>query len=360
MGNQHHNDITHEEQGQVQPQAPTQSQAADKDASPLLSRRAFIKLAVAGGIVASGAGYVAAENNLLRETSYTFSFPQLSDDHDGLMLCHLSDIHNAYHFGSDADAPLIRMISAKQPQAIVITGDLMDKRDPNIQGAQQFIRTLTQIAPVYYVTGNHEKHPYKRDYSLIDLYKDDLIAAGITYLDNQVTEFPGVPEIALVGIEDPFNVSAFKQVQREHPHQDPLRVDKTVDGGYYGMTPDTAWYDLLNNLCATARKQAPHTILLSHRPERFHAYVHEGVDLALTGHTHAGQVRAPFVGALFAPNQGFFPQYDYGVFQEVSPKYQKPCSMVISAGIGSSIIPLRTCNRPEVVFISLCKTKESM
>lgn len=102
----------------------------------------------------------------------------------------------------------------------------------------------------------------------------------------------------------------------------------------------------------TALDRLPHgggdfTILLSHRPELFHLYADHEVDLALTGHAHGGQFRLPFIGGLVAPNQGLFPKYTSGVFSEGRTK------MVVSRGLGNSIIPFRINNRPEIVVIRL-------
>ena len=90
-----------------------------------------------------------------------------------------------------------------------------------------------------------------------------------------------------------------------------------------------------------------YTILLSHRPELFDLYVDTGMDLVFSGHTHGGQFRLPFIGGLVAPNQGFFPEYDAGLFSEGST------TMIVSRGVGNSIIPIRFNNRPEIVVAEL-------
>ena len=88
-------------------------------------------------------------------------------------------------------------------------------------------------------------------------------------------------------------------------------------------------------------------ILLSHRPELFAEYVSEEVDLVLSGHAHGGQFRLPFIGGVIAPDQGLFPKYDAG-------KYSKNhTTMIVSRGIGNSIIPVRINNRPEIVIVEL-------
>lgn len=90
-----------------------------------------------------------------------------------------------------------------------------------------------------------------------------------------------------------------------------------------------------------------YTVLLSHRPELFDIYVEGGVDLVLTGHAHGGQFRLPVIGGVVAPGQGVFPKYDAGLYTEGST------NMVVSRGLGNSVIPFRVNNRPEIVVVEL-------
>lgn len=102
-----------------------------------------------------------------------------------------------------------------------------------------------------------------------------------------------------------------------------------------------------SNLDELTSRDDTYTILLSHRPELFISYVESGVDLVLSGHAHGGQFRLPFVGGLMAPNQGLFPEYDAGLY------IKENTHMIVSRGIGNSILPFRVNNRPEVILIVL-------
>lgn len=102
-----------------------------------------------------------------------------------------------------------------------------------------------------------------------------------------------------------------------------------------------------DKLEALMNKEDGYTILLSHRPELFEIYADHGVNLVLSGHAHGGQFRLPFAGGLVAPNQGLFPEYDAGQYMD-----HNTC-MIVSRGVGNSIIPIRYNNRPEVVLIEL-------
>ena len=89
-----------------------------------------------------------------------------------------------------------------------------------------------------------------------------------------------------------------------------------------------------------------YTILLSHRPELFDTYVSENINLIFSGHAHCGQIRIPFVGGIVAPNQGLFPKYTSGKYEENNT------TMIVSRGIGNSIIPFRINNRPELIVVN--------
>ena len=200
---------------------------------------------------------------------------------------------------------------------IVITGDLIDSRHTDIEIALEFARHAIKLAPVYYVSGNHEARV--REYE--DL-KMGLAEAGVIVLEDQKVQITREGEsISILGIDDP-------SFQEDYLF------------GYAASVTSSALSELQN-------ESKGYTVLLAHRPELFETYVDAGVDLVFSGHAHGGQFRLPFVGGLVAPNQGFFPGYDAGLFSEGST------NMIVSRGVGNSIIPIRFNNRPEIVVAEL-------
>ena len=258
--------------------------------------------------------WTAWGNTALELNTYTICSPELPDAFDGYRIAQVSDLHNA-EFG-DGNQRLLDMLREAEPDMIVITGDLIDSRKTVLAVALVFAEEAAQIAPCYYVPGNHEARV-----SEYPELKTGLEAAGVTVLDDaQVKIETSGESITVIGVNDP----SF--------HADYLTGDAAVIDG---------------KLSELAVEDTGFTILLSHRPELFDTYVAHDMDLVLTGHAHGGQFRLPLIGGLVAPNQGLFPKYDAGLYSEGDT------NMIVSRGLGNSIIPFRFNNRPEVVLIEL-------
>lgn len=258
--------------------------------------------------------WAAWGNAALELNTYTISSRGLPDAFDGYRIAQVSDLHNA-EFG-DGNQRLLDMLREAEPDMIAITGDLIDSRKTNIAVALAFAEEAVRIAPCYYVSGNHEARvPEYRE------LKAGLEAAGVTVLDDARVEIEIFGKsITVIGVNDP----SF--------HADYLTSDAAV---------------MDRKLSELSSEDASFTILLSHRPELFDTYAAHDMDLVLTGHAHGGQFRLPLIGGLIAPNQGLFPKYDDGLYSEGNT------NMIVSRGLGNSIIPFRFNNRPEVVLIEL-------
>ena len=259
--------------------------------------------------------WTAWGNTALELNTYTVSSNELPDAFDGYRIAHISDLHNA-ELG-DSNEKLLSMLREAEPDIIAITGDLIDSRNTNIEVALAFAEEAMKIAPCYYVTGNHEARV-----SEYDELKAGLEAAGVVVLENERTEIELSGEaITILGVDDPSFNTDYLFGDSASVVSNTLAEISTVDDGF--------------------------TVLLSHRPELFDTYVACGMDLTLSGHAHGGQFRLPFVGGLVAPNQGLFPKYDSGLYTSGST------NMIVSRGIGNSLLPFRFNNRPEVILIEL-------
>lgn len=258
--------------------------------------------------------WAAWRNAALELNTYTISSRGLPDAFDGYRIAQVSDLHNA-EFG-DGNQRLLDMLREAEPDMIAITGDLIDSRKTNIAVALAFAEEAVRIAPCYYVSGNHEARvPEYRE------LKAGLEAAGVTVLDDARVEIEiSGKSITIIGVNDPSFLADY-------------------------LTSDAAVMD--RKLSELSSEDASFTILLSHRPELFDTYAAHDMDLVLTGHAHGGQFRLPLIGGLIAPNQGLFPKYDDGLYSEGNT------NMIVSRGLGNSIIPFRFNNRPEVVLIEL-------
>lgn len=255
-------------------------------------------------------------NKALMVDAVTISSSRIPAAFSGFRIAQVSDLHNA-EFGKN-NVELLKLLSESRPDIIVITGDLIDAQRTDVGIAICFAQESVRIASTYYVTGNHEAASPQ-----YDTLKAGLKAAGVTVLEDEAVYLErGGGTIALIGLADP---------------------DFTVKGDMFGEAPAMVSTKLGNLI----DDESGYTVLLSHRPELFETYVDCGVDLVLSSHAHGGQFRLPFIGGLVAPNQGLFPKYDAGLYADGST------NMVVSRGIGNSIIPFRFNNRPEIVLVEL-------
>lgn len=269
------------------------------------NRKKYIKSAIVLLIVITLLLFCNFQNKHLETTHYTYEAEQLGVDLDGYRIVQISDLHNA-KFGKN-NQKLVDRIRECAPDMIVLTGDLVDSNHTNVDRAVQFVNEIVKICPVYYVTGNHE---YWLDTSEYEKLMDGLVSAGVVILDNQVVEISrGDAKFRLVGLDD----------------------KSLADGTLEALLSD----------------EKELTVVLAHEPQYFVRYAGTGVDLVLSGHAHGGQFRLPFVGGIVAPDQGFLPEYTAGEY------YMNGTEMIVSRGLGNSVIPVRLFNYPEIVCVEL-------
>lgn len=248
----------------------------------------------------------------LEVTRLKLGFEELPAGFDGFRIVQLSDLHGS-RFGEN-NARLLEAVAAEGPDIIALTGDFLDEGETEreLPELEALVRELSAIAPVYFVSGNH-------DWASGEAYTlfETLEAAGAVCLRNEHLRLErGGDSIVLAGVDDP-------------------------NGPAEMAEPD--------EFVASLRQEAPDSfvLLLAHRAYWAERYPELDVDLILCGHTHGGIVRLPFVGGLAASNMGLFPEYDAGLFE--LPSY----TLFISRGLGNSVPLPRFLNTPEVVSIEL-------
>lgn len=264
-------------------------------------------------IVALLSVYFYHQNNFLQTTKFTVENKKIPESFDGYKIIQISDYHNVKSNKLNKD--LVSKIKAEKPDIIVITGDLIDARKTDEEVALTFLEEIKDIAPCFYVLGNHEAAI--KQYNKI---KCKIIEKGVKILENtHQTITIDNQSIEILGLKDPMFYPRKEQDKMNG------KLQKVLDG--------------VNN--------NNFKILLSHRPELLDVYSECNVDLVFTGHAHGGQFRFPFTNGLFAPGQGFFPKYTSGIFE------QNGTNMIVSRGIGKSSIPFRINNRPELIVVTL-------
>jgi len=260
-------------------------------------------------------GFVFYQNNSIEKTFIEYTDERVPKAFNGFKIIHISDLHNK-SFGKDQEK-LLKKIKEEAPDIIVITGDLIDRRKYNLEVALTFVRGAVDISPVYYVSGNHEA--WSAQYEKI---KDELVSLNVEVLDDEKLSINKENSfIDIIGLKDPdFNTSSYLE------GNDTLALEKNLR-------------DLSN--------EDNFQILLSHRPELFNLYAEEKIDLIFSGHAHGGQFRLPFIGGVIAPDQGLFPEYTSGLYAK------DKSTLIVSRGLGNSIIPIRFFNQPEIIVLTI-------
>ena len=250
-------------------------------------------------------------------TSYiNATFERLPTEFNNFKIALVADLHNA-NFSGELEKAVIQ----EKPDIIAIAGDFVSFHN-HIQNGVNFIKSVSHIAPVLYVNGNHEWR-FKR----YDLYKKALVDAGAIALENEVYNIVrDNSTISFLGISDPKFFSREKGANKK----------------------DNFKKEILN--LSNSLEKDRFKILLTHRPEFFKFYASCNIDLSLAGHAHGGQIRLPKIGALFADGQGFFPKYADG-HKKIGNSH-----LVASRGLGHTFrTPPRVFNKRELVFINILK-----
>ncbi|GEK88473.1 hypothetical protein SAMN04488100_14813 [Alkalibacterium putridalgicola] len=275
----------------------------------------FLVLAIAALV------YIYIQNYMIDVSHYTLTVPKLGETMQGKKIVHLSDLHLNPKTNKSFIETILDTTEKQEPDYIFITGDLVQAGLDDFVDTplRHFAEECAKIAPTYAVTGNHDI----MSASFSD-FKFILETAEVKLLLDEAVILPeqSFEGITLMGLAERQN-----QANLPQPILGPI-----------GLTDEMV--------------RRP-KILLAHRPEYFVHYMLDKTktpDLVLSGHTHAGQFRLPIIGGVFAPGQGLFPKYDYGLFNNEEEPSKR---MIISRGLGNSSFPIRINNRPEIITITL-------
>lgn len=251
--------------------------------------------------------FITFQNNHLVTTYYEYDEPGIA-----VRIVQVSDLHNAVlWFDDDYIAKKIR---EENPDIIVITGDIVDSNHTDIEAAINTANKLSDIADTYYVTGNHEY--WLSEEELEKLYSE-LRGAGVTILANEYSIVKGYGrDLALIGVDDKKLTDASSVIKM---------CNDDIQANY----------------------EDAFSLVLAHEPQYIDEYVKAKAELVLTGHAHGGQFVLPGIGAVAAPDQGFNPKYTAGEIKT------EETTVIISRGIGNSVIPIRLFNYPEIVVLDI-------
>ncbi len=249
------------------------------------------------------------QNHHIVITKYNYQNDKIDEALDGYTIVQVSDLHNQ-SFGFN-EKILIVKIKNEDPDIIVVTGDTIDSAHTSYNRSLNFLKEISELAPVYFITGNHEKWLEKKKPEKINAFYKDIEEAGINIIDNEVVEISD--GFYLIGLaDDELGGSRLRELTENLPN-DSLKI------------------------------------LLAHEPKYYDNYSSCGVDLVLTGHVHGGQFIIPGKGGFVSPEFTFFPELYEG------EHIYGNTTMIISRGLGNSLIPLRINNYPELVVVRLNK-----
>ena len=262
--------------------------------------------------------FTTAACKAISTKTYRIETPLL-EEQNSITIALISDLHSTI-FGKD-QTTLIDKIKNINPDLIILSGDIFDDA-VSMTGTQLLLEGIAGISPIYYVTGNHE---YWSDN--IQTIREELTSYGVIILsDNYAITEINNNKIVIAGIEDPD-----KKI-RETPNYD-------QDGS-------------MENAFRELDEMPLYKILVAHRPERIEYYKRYSFDLILSGHTHGGQVRIPFIlNGLYAPGQGVFPKYAGGIYTHGNLTH------IISRGLSINPKLPRIFNPPELVIIIIESNK---
>ena len=196
----------------------------------------------------------------------------------------LADLHG--EMVGEKQERIVRKVEEVQPDFIVYLGDMVERTRAveSMDALATLTEQLVKIAPVYYVDGNHEQDVKRNDHELYVQLNGALADLGAAQLKDEIVSFP---------------------------------VKNGAHVNLCGITRHYYWGDAEQELVGKLRRMDGVNVLACHYPESviwYEAFGSGGLDAELCGHTHGGLIRVPFIGGMYAPEQGKWPMYDLGAY----------------------------------------------
>ena len=262
------------------------------------------------GIFGAGIYSSVIERHWLDVHKISIPLDRLPGSFDGFRIVLLSDIHLGFFYSVNSLSLLVKTVNDMKPDAICLAGDLVDSRlTPGTKVLEQAVQFLSNLRASYgklAVLGNHD---YRAGAWRIIRTLD---RGGFRVLINDHTVLQkGQDRLYFSGVDD---------VLRGRPK------------------PERALWGIPENSC---------TILLVHEPDYANYLEKYSIDLQLSGHSHGGQVRLPFLKPPVTTRMG--KKYPSGFYKVGN------MSLYTTRGLGTTILPLRFFCRPEITVITLKK-----
>ena len=266
--------------------------------------------------------YIIANQYVITKSEYTIESDRVKSE---IKIAVVSDLHNMNFLNNNKG--VVKKIKSEKPDLIAVVGDMIDEYAETSENTLNVMTELPDIAPTYYSMGNHDK-----SFSDYNSYISELENSGVVVLDDKTDKITiDENEITLLGLS----------------------------GYSFGEVENPAYTALVKDLCENDGLR----LMLCHYPEfsqwffEKDLYYEFDFELMLSGHTHGGLVRIPFVGGLYAPNQGLFPEYTKGLYY-VDKENKNPYHMLVTSGLGQDKRFIRVNNFPEVAFVTIKPVNE--